>query len=123
MSDAMAALDAYARSTPFDHEAASITREQISPAAFRALRAVLDLHKPFRIYDECGHNHAEGEAGVIEVEEIGLVCEDGYQYSICGECCADDVYQKEECGSDHHHPCYPCPTVRAITSVLGDTTP
>jgi hypothetical protein len=94
-----------------------------------AVEAVLEIHKPFRIFDECDHHHeyaADGSLpeGVQEIENIGLVCEDGYQYSICRSCCTEDSgYQVEHCADVHRHdgpdPCWPCPTARAIAAQFG----
>lgn len=85
-----------------------------------ALRAVLDEHTPTPIYAECGHDHDEGEAGVVDIDPIGLVCQDGYMYDICRECCMDADEQIESC-ADHHdnRHCWPCRTVRKITKAIG----
>lgn len=107
------------------------------------IRTVLDVHRPLRIYDDCGHQpHEYAEdgsvpAGMVEIEGVGLVCEEGYQFSICSECCTGmDGYQSQHCESEHDHlgvqvamatngrwvarpPCYPCGTVRAISEQLG----
>ena len=99
-----------------------------------AVRAVMELHCPYRIYDDCGHQpHDYAEDGsipadLVELEGIGLVCEKGYLYSICRECCADvvepHVFQRAVCNDHHEHldpatACWPCPTVRAIGTALG----
>lgn len=117
-----------------------------SPVA-GAVAAVLERHRPLRIYDDCGHQpHEAGPnggipEGMVELEGIGLVCERGYRYSICLECCTGrDGFQSELCAMDHHHvgefvqsrlaesssmpegyrgACWPCPTVRAIAEALG----
>jgi len=84
-----------------------------------AVRAVLDLHNEFRIYDDCGHTHTEAGNGVLDIENVGLTCKDGYEYSICRSCCADGgEYQTEVCAS-HERPCWPCPTHHAIATALG----
>jgi hypothetical protein len=73
-----------------------------------ALAAVLAIHREHRIYDECGHKHSEGEAGVIDLEDVGLTCEAGYLYSVCYACETDEGVCRED--SDEHP--YPCSTVR-----------
>jgi hypothetical protein len=92
-----------------------------------AIRAVLDEHPPRRIYDECGHTHTEGEPGTVTVDEVGVVCEAGYQYTICrGCCCTDDWEQTGWCGAEHRRdllPCWPCTTVRVTARALGVETP
>ena len=68
--------------------------------------AILKLHAPFKIYDDCGHKHTNHDLDsglAIEVEECGLVCEDGYQYSVCYHCCTDDTGDMTEWCMDHDH--------------------
>ena len=69
----------------------------------RTLEAVRELHSRRGIYDECDHQHEVGEPGVKNVAEVGLVCEKGLLYYICAECCCDDIYQREDCATDHQH--------------------
>jgi hypothetical protein len=83
-----------------------------------AIVAVRALHRPFPLYDACGHDHAYGDPGVVEVEDIGLTCEDGRFTSVCGECCTDGQDQTLQC-ADYHVDCWPCATVKAITAALG----
>jgi len=73
--------------------------------------AVGELHKPFGIYDECGHSHTELEAddpesGVLFIDEIGFTCKSGFMYYVCKECCLDgseEQHVSEECGEHHLH--------------------
>ncbi len=90
--------------------------------AERRIQKVRDLHSPMRIYDECSHAHDVNDDGGLPdgvrlVENVGLVCEDGFMYEICRECCTDGgEYQTEQCAEHPHEgpaACYPCPT-RAI---------
>jgi hypothetical protein len=79
------------------------------------LESVRDLHSPFRIYDECGHRHAETDEGVGNVTHVGLVCGDGYLYTACRHCCTDALGdQTEECASEHDHSREICPTRTAL---------
>ena len=73
--------------------------------ARRDRKVIDDLHKPFKIYQECGHDHNEVEGvGLVVVEDVGEVCEEGYMYSICRECCCGGAdYQSEDCASYHDH--------------------
>lgn len=75
------------------------------------LESVAALHKPYKIYDECEHDHyeeygdgpgPEGEDpnGVVDVDGIGLTC--NHTYSICAACCTDDG-QTEYCAGGHDH--------------------
>ena len=93
--------------------------------AYHDLRgAVLALHRPHRIYEECDHAHQEGDSGVIDCWDF-LTCEDAYLYSICSACCSGDAEppeQAEDCATYHSHgkdgPI--CSTVRAVNSVGGE---
>lgn len=95
-----------------------------SENAEEALSAVVALHGEFRIFDECGHEHTEEDvkAGrAFNVSEVGYVCEDGYRYSICRECCRDGDYQTEDCATYHKHTADgpQCRTVHAVAEKLG----
>ena len=57
--------------------------------------------------------------GHEDVEEVGLTC--NRMYTVCAECCRDDVYQTEDCANYHDHKpdeAHHCPTIRAL-----DATP
>lgn len=92
--------------------------------ATRPSNAVLDLHPPRRIYGPCGHDHQPGEPGTRDLDEVGTVCEDGYLYTVCGECCTNDYGQHSVCAEEHGMvrdvaPCWPCPTVKTVATGLG----
>jgi len=88
------------------------------PALVAALRAVLDLHKPMRIYeheDSCedeSEEHRE-ERHVESAESIGEhYCLDlPMGITLCSECSHDLDFD----GRD-----YPCPTAVAIEAALGE---
>ena len=80
-----------------------------------ALRAVVELHQPFGIYDECGHQHDEGEPGVIEVDAVGLTCEEGRIQTVCRGCDTEDGEVDEDTSDGD----WPCPTLRVIAERLG----
>jgi hypothetical protein len=89
----------------------------------QALTAVLDEHKEWRIYEPCGHTHNTGDPGTREVDDVGLVCESGYLYSICWGCCTGKTgFQSEVCAADHEG-CWPCHTVETIARALGIDVP
>ena len=86
--------------------------------------AILKLHSPFKIFEECGHDHSEDESPVAyEVDDVGMVCEDGYQYSVCVQCCTDGDFMTEECMNHDHGKDIPiCETVALLTNPhLGDS--
>ena len=68
----------------------------------RVLR-VRDLHKPFRIYEECDHDEHGDDIVLIECEDF-TTCAAGYMYSVCTECCCSGMAQQtEECAGWHEH--------------------
>lgn len=70
------------------------------------LEAVLTLHSPFGIYDECGL-----VLGVIVAADgIGLVCAEGKLYEVCRTCHYDMNGEPLE---DVDSLSYPCATRRA----------
>lgn len=91
----------------------------------RVITAVLDTHPPFRVYDDCGHNHDyEGNGhvpdGVIERLDGTLICEAAHKWTVCLSCCTWEFGVTDECMSNHaHDSCYPCRTVRVIGEQLG----
>lgn len=73
---------------------------------------VRKLHYPFKIYDECEHQHeaANELLGIVEIDEIGLTCDAGLLYTVCRECDTDDgeVNENTEYGE------WPCATLKAL---------
>lgn len=62
-------------------------------------------HKEHRIYDECGHDHREGDPGTVHVWDVGICCEDGYLYSVCYACHTDDGEMTEDGPWEQAWPC------------------
>lgn len=87
-----------------------------------AVIRVRELHLPFRIYQQCGHVHTatEVEAGTVKnVDDVGYVCDAGFMYAICRECCLDGGdYQTEGCATTHDHPLVQCETLAALDEVV-----
>ena len=95
--------------------AAAAERDALA-AAVERVRA---LHRPVGIYDECECSDEAKAEGHEDVEEVGLTC--NRMYTVCAECCRDDVYQTEDCANYHDHKpdeAHHCPTIRAL-----DATP
>ena len=92
------------------------------PRLLAALDAVLRLHRPHRIYDECEHEHTEDEVRAGTAVDAGefFACEESFERVVCRHCCAADGYgQTEDCATDHAaDECWPCPTAQAITRAL-----
>lgn len=86
------------------------------------LAKVREIHRPFGIYTECGHDHDNDEdvltvgAPVIrEVQDVGLVCDNGKLYDICTECHVEPGLDGEpEWVADDPRARWPCPTIRAL---------
>lgn len=91
----------------YDDVAADLARVVTERDEAKArIDAALHLHRDFKIYDECGHNHTDVDvvSGVaFEMPEVGYVCEQGVQYVVCRACCTEDGYQTEQCVSTHTH--------------------
>ena len=85
------------------------------PAMIRALREAVELHRPFELYDECGHEHRSDELGVEDISEVGLCCKDGLVGTICYECGTDDGEVWED--SDEYE--LPCATLKRLAAGLG----
>lgn len=79
-----------------------------------------DVHGEIRIYKPCGHQHTPDDAGVSDIDDVGLVCVDGYEYSICHVCCTNGDGQGEEC-ADGHTDCWPCRPLRSLAHRLSVT--
>ena len=82
-------------------------------AAEAAISRVRALHKPFGIYDECGHDHKQGDPGVVWTGD-DYSCT--HLYDICTECCAPTYERTGECAEAHDHgPGKPiCATIAAL---------
>jgi hypothetical protein len=92
------------------------------------LTKIREIHTPWGIYTECGHQHTEAEledeaSPVKEVDLVGLVCADGLMYRVCRSCCVEpgwsEGFQTETCATKHlHTPEGPvCPTTAALDGV------
>lgn len=87
-----------------------------------AIGAVLQVHAPYRLYGDCGHDHDENDLGVIERLDGQLVCDEDRVDLVCLACCTWEFGQTDHCASNHGTgACYPCPTVRPIAEKLGIT--
>lgn len=105
-----------------DDEITDLLFGATGPCARKALKAILAIHVPHKIYDECEHEHAYDDPALIDTGEFNT-CAAGYMYSICRACCTAgwDHEQSEDCASDHDHGLHKpiCPTVGAIDEALG----
>lgn len=88
-----------------------------------SLEALSKLHREFKIFSECGHDHEvdpdQGMHGLFWVQDVGVVCEDAYDYSVCKACCTKDGDQTEECATYHDHLRYLCPTDKILKGDLS----
>ena len=97
----------------WDEFASAVVRD--APRAYAALRAVLEIHTPWGIYDDCGHDHQSTDGpGVLDIEDVGLTCEEGRVQTVCRHCAlTEDEPDENTCEHD-----WPCPTVRAVAEKL-----
>ena len=93
-----------------------------------SLHASLEaLHAPWRVYDECDHEHTDEDilAGkAYNIPEIGYTCD--LMYVICRECCTDGPSgyeeQTEGCATYHTHtkdPDQRCHTIALLAAHRG----
>lgn len=95
-----------------------------APLFADAILALLDKHRPHNIYTDCGHDHDGTDPGDIEIDDVGFVCQDGYEYTICDVCCTtcgEGDFQTEDCCEGHDHKADGhCPNVvTVIAAALG----
>jgi hypothetical protein len=90
-------------------------------ALLAAVEAALALHRPFRIYEPCDHDHDQDDIDAGRATETAdfVSCDEMYLYSICASCCRVNLGQSETC-ADAHEPssCWPCETYEAVTRAL-----
>lgn len=106
-----------------------VVAERIADDARADMRVKIEaLHAPYRIYDECGHEHTDEdfEAGLcVDAAEVGYVCDEGLLYIICRECCCDydgfNYWQTESCVNGHEdHTRLIGPGLCATRALLAD---
>ncbi|MBX6386837.1 MAG: hypothetical protein IRZ07_28315 [Microbispora sp.] len=90
-----------------------------------AIARVRDLHYEYKIYADCGHDaHHDDDARVVETDDGRYVCADGYQYSVCHECCTASGEPTEHCAETHDHTDgWQCATILALTEAGAVSEP
>lgn len=94
--------------------------DELAAADAREVK-IRELHRPYAIYDECGHDHTlddPQQPNVVNVNDIGLTC--AKMYDICRHCCCEDIYQAERCLEHNHGSGKPICETRAILD--GDSS-
>lgn len=92
------------------------------------ITAVREIHSPWGVYTECGHEHTEDELAdpanpVQEIDLVGRVCAEGLMYRVCRSCCVEpgwaEGFQTETCTFKHEHTVDGpiCPTTAALDGV------
>ena len=92
----------------------------------RIVQGLRALHRPFDVYEACGHNHALNDPRAFEIEGLGMVCDDGIVDTVCTHCCTDLGFgQTERCATEHKHlPGYAlCPTMAIVEGRDGPWVP
>lgn len=85
--------------------------------------AAAEVHKPFGIYEECGHDHDEqeidGDSGVIVVEALDkpYTCNEGLLYRVCEACHTDSGEVREDTGDG----LWPCSTYKRMEAAYQGT--
>jgi len=69
----------------------------------RAVEAVRDVHRPYPIYELCGHDLDECVDPVVQLDDGTWTC--GQLVAVvCSACCVDvRGRQTDECAEDHDH--------------------
>jgi len=92
-----------------EQDRAGVSGHPGAPGAAGGLSAPRDLiaelrglHKPFGIYAECGHEHAEDDPAAVSCGDF-VTCEDGFLHWVCQACCCRNEEQTAECAEHHEH--------------------
>ena len=91
----------------------------------RIVQGLRALHKPYDIYEDCGHRHRGDEPFVVYVHPLGYMCSQGVVESICTHCCTDGDGQTKTCVREHKHLAdYAlCPTLAIVEGRDGPWVP
>ena len=89
----------------------------VLPLLLSALRAEVDRHSRYGIYDECGHEHTEDDDALVVVECLDnpYTCEEGLVQAVCHECHTDDGEVRENTDEGE----WPCAFIGRLHSALG----
>ena len=82
----------------------------------RAVEAVRDVHRPYPVYELCGHELGDAECDPIQLDDGTWTC-GPLVAVVCSACCIDSRgWPTDECEEDHEHgrdlPL--CPTLAAL---------
>lgn len=80
-------------------------------------------HREWKTYDECGHDHEPEDPGVVDIEDIGLVCQDGFMYSVCFACHTHDGDAHEDTPEEQAWPCDAAKAQSLLRRVLDRNAP
>jgi hypothetical protein len=69
----------------------------------RLIQGLKNLHVPYDVYTECGHQHSEQDSTALYIEPLGWVCTDGLVETICTHCCVGETAQAQVCVDKHEH--------------------
>jgi hypothetical protein len=87
------------------------TRQDSTPthdlSRARIVQRLKALHEPYYLYEPCDHHHALNDPLAVEIEGIGMVCDEGITAAVCRHCCTDFVVGtyvvREVCVDEHKH--------------------
>ncbi|MFO7275213.1 MAG: hypothetical protein DIU55_010110 [Bacillota bacterium] len=88
----------------------------------RMVEAVRDVHRPYPVYELCGHDEDDDECDPIQLDDGTWTC-GPLVAVVCSACCIDvRGQQTDECAEDHDHgdglPL--CPTIAALSEAGGE---
>jgi len=78
------------------------TRAEVAEAQVKRVRV---LHRPWKVLDECDHEHTDEDVRAGRAVDTGwaLSCDEALMYVACAECCTKDGEQTEDCATYHNH--------------------
>mgnify|MGYP001241604463 CR=1 FL=1 len=89
----------------------------------RLVEAVRDVHRPYPVYELCGHDEDDDECvDPVELDDGTWTC-GPLVAVVCSACCIDSRgWPTDECEEDHEHgdnlPL--CPTIAALSEAGGE---
>lgn len=69
----------------------------------RLVQGLRNLHVPYGIYTECGHEHTDRDEFALYIEGVGWTCDVGLVEVICQHCCVGEHAQAAVCTDQHEH--------------------
>lgn len=69
----------------------------------RLIQGLKNLHVPYDVYTDCGHQHSDRDDQALFIEGLGWTCVDGLVETVCQHCCVSETAQAQVCVDKHDH--------------------